>query len=97
MVASTSSSAPLVTVIGATGNQGGSVIRALLESDKPYRLRGITRDSSKPQALKLKEQSVELVNADITPGGSESLVKAFEGSAYVFGMTDCANLCCPRG
>ena len=35
-------STPLVAVVGATGIQGGSVINALIESDKPYRLRGLT-------------------------------------------------------
>ncbi|KAK7040440.1 NmrA domain-containing protein [Favolaschia claudopus] len=35
-------SAPLVAVVGATGVQGGSVIKALLDSSKPYRIRALS-------------------------------------------------------
>lgn len=54
----------LLTVFGATGNQGGSVIKAVLEHpqlSKTYRIRAITRDIFKPAAVILKEQGVEVV------------------------------------
>jgi uncharacterized protein YbjT (DUF2867 family) len=54
----------LLTVFGATGNQGGSVIKTVLEHpslSKTYRIRAITRDASKPAAVALKEQGVEVV------------------------------------
>ena len=54
----------LLTVFGATGLQGGSVINYVLqhpELSKTYRLRGITRDVSKPAAAALKEKGVEVV------------------------------------
>lgn len=54
----------LLAVFGATGLQGGSVVDYVLqhpELSKTYRLRGITRDVSKPAAVALKEKGVELV------------------------------------
>jgi uncharacterized protein YbjT (DUF2867 family) len=46
----------LLTVFGATGQQGGSLIDYVLKSpqlSKLYHLRGITRDASKSAALSL--------------------------------------------
>lgn len=54
----------LITVVGSTGNQGGSVIKAILndpELSKEYKIRGITRDPSKPSGEKLKSQGVDVV------------------------------------
>ena len=53
----------LITVFGATGNQGGSVIKHLLADatiSKTFKIRGITRDVSKPAAQALSKQGVEL-------------------------------------
>lgn len=57
--------AKLITIFGATGQQGGSVIRAILQDDtlsKEFKVRGITRDISKPAAQALLKQGVELVS-----------------------------------
>ena len=54
----------ILTVFGATGNQGGSVIRTVLahpQLSKTYAIRAVTRDPSKPAGAKLKEQGVEVV------------------------------------
>ena len=77
-------SAPLVVVVGATGTQGGSVIKALAESDKPYRIRGLTRDPSKPAALKLKAHGVELFSVSISVENADKVHKAFEGANIAF-------------
>lgn len=53
----------LITVFGATGNQGGSVIKHILADStlsKIFKIRGITRDTSKPAAQALAKQGVEL-------------------------------------
>lgn len=53
----------LITVFGATGNQGGSVIRSILADailSKEFKIRGITRDASKPAAQALLKQGVEV-------------------------------------
>lgn len=55
----------LITVFGATGNQGGSVVKHILadaELSKSFKIRGITRDTSKPAAKALADQGVELVS-----------------------------------
>ncbi|CAG8019533.1 unnamed protein product [Penicillium olsonii] len=78
----------LITVFGATGQQGGSVIRSILQDDilsKEFKIRGITRDTSKPAAQALLKQGVELVSADMN--SKESLVKAIQGSHSVFLVT----------
>lgn len=54
----------IFTVFGATGNQGGSVIRAVLADpvlSKEYKLRGVTRDVNKPAAQALSAKGVEMV------------------------------------
>ncbi|KAJ7769228.1 hypothetical protein B0H14DRAFT_2967708 [Mycena olivaceomarginata] len=66
--------APLVAVVGATGAQGGSVINALAESKKPYRIRGFTRDSTKPASQQLIAQG--------------SVFEAFAGASMVFLVTN---------
>ncbi|KAK4686160.1 hypothetical protein P7C73_g3972, partial [Tremellales sp. Uapishka_1] len=79
----------LVVIVGATGKQGGSVITAILDDNKAkaaFRIRGITRDASKPAAKALEAKGVEMVSADL--GDKASLVKAFEGAAAVFAVTD---------
>jgi uncharacterized protein YbjT (DUF2867 family) len=54
----------IITVFGATGNQGGSVVRHLLADptlSKEFKIRGITRDVTKPASKALSDQGVELV------------------------------------
>ncbi|UKZ64965.1 uncharacterized protein TrAtP1_006169 [Trichoderma atroviride] len=53
-----------ITVFGATGNQGGSVVQAILADavlSKEFKVRGVTRDVNKPNAQKLASMGVELV------------------------------------
>lgn len=55
----------IITVFGATGNQGGSVITHLLNDSQvsqEYKIRGITRDTSKPAAQELAKKGVEVVS-----------------------------------
>lgn len=83
----------LLTVFGATGAQGGSLINFILQHpklSKDYQLRGITRDVSKPAATDLQARGVELVKADMSD--PSSLEKAVAGSYAVFAMTNCTAL-----
>lgn len=54
----------IFVVFGATGNQGGSVIKAILADPKAsaeFQLRGITRDPTASRAKALTEKGVECV------------------------------------
>ncbi|TXC00271.1 hypothetical protein FocTR4_00013678 [Fusarium oxysporum f. sp. cubense] len=78
----------ILTVFGATGNQGGSIIRAVLADavlSKDYKIRGITRDASKPAAKALVEKGVEVISADMN--SKASLADALKGSHTVFLVT----------
>ncbi|KAF7325103.1 NAD(P)-binding protein [Mycena kentingensis (nom. inval.)] len=88
MTITTSLTTPLVAIVGITGKQGGSVARALIQSDQQYRIRGITRDVSKPAAKVFAEQGVELVQASLTVGNEEAAKQAFVGADIVFGVTN---------
>jgi uncharacterized protein YbjT (DUF2867 family) len=52
-----------ITVIGATGNQGGSVARSLLQNPS-FQVRAITRNSSSSASQKLSAAGAEVFQAD---------------------------------
>ncbi|KAJ7893730.1 NAD(P)-binding protein [Mycena olivaceomarginata] len=87
MTITQATSAPLIAVVGATGLQGGSVIKALSESDKPYRIRGFTRDATKAAAEALKKQGVEMVAVNLVVENKQEVYKAFAGADYAFLVT----------
>jgi uncharacterized protein YbjT (DUF2867 family) len=65
----------LIAVIGATGKQGGGVVRALQASGQ-FKVRALTRDSGKHRDL-----AEEVVEADLDR--PETLKAAFEGAKGV--------------
>jgi uncharacterized protein YbjT (DUF2867 family) len=80
----------IITVFGATGNQGGSVVNHILahpELSKQYKIRAITRDPSGAKGQALEKRGAEVVSADLND--KESLKKALKGSSVVFGVTNC--------
>src|SRR5258708_3128250 len=74
----------LIAVIGATGQQGGGVVRALQASGQ-FRVRALTRDPSKHRDL-----AEEVVEADLNR--PETLEAAFDGAHGVFLVTNFAEL-----
>ncbi|KAI4161189.1 MAG: hypothetical protein LQ342_005085 [Letrouitia transgressa] len=79
----------VLVVFGATGNQGGSVIKSILSDPaaaQEFRIRGITRDPSKPNAQALTAKGVECVTGDIN--NKESLTKALTGAHSVYAVTN---------
>ena len=78
----------LLTVFGATGQQGGSVVNYVIndpELSKIYKVRGITRDPSCTSAQALQSKGVEVVKADADD--KKSLQRALHGTHTVFGVT----------
>lgn len=73
--------AKLITVFGATGNQGGSVVRSLL-LNKEFRVRGLSRNPGSEASKALAAQNVEIVKANGFNAGEMRV--AFEGSWGVF-------------
>jgi len=75
------SSKPLITIFGATGNQGGSVARSLLQNPS-FRVRGITRNVDSEASQSLRALGAEMVCAD---GFNPALMAAaFDGSWGAF-------------
>ncbi|KAJ2098695.1 hypothetical protein GGI09_003178 [Coemansia sp. S100] len=78
----------IVAVIGATGFQGGSVIKALSALPDQYIVRGVTRSTTSARVVELQAQypNVEWVAAELKDPAS--LRKAFRGVDIVFGNTN---------
>jgi uncharacterized protein YbjT (DUF2867 family) len=75
----------VLTVVGGTGTQGLSLINAAI-IDGSYHIRALTRNPSSEKAKALTAKGVEVVKADLND--EQSLIKAFEGSTAIFGVTD---------
>ncbi len=72
-----------ILVAGATGRQGGSVVRAL--SKAGYRLKALTRNPSSKAALSLRSLGIGVVVGDMLH--EESLANAMKEIDVVFTMT----------
>lgn len=63
-----SSGKKIIAIIGATGGQGGSVVKSILADPKmsaSWAIRGITRDASKNSSKQLASQGVDVVEVSI--------------------------------
>lgn len=76
----------LIAVCGATGNQGGSVARLLLQYPDVYKVRALTRNPDAAAAQQLAQQGAEVVKADLTV--PSDVFSALEGCWGVFGVTN---------
>lgn len=75
----------LIVIIGATGNQGGSVAARFLQ-DPNYSVRGLTRNPASPTAQKLAAQGAEIVQAELDD--VSTLIPAFAGANLIFSVTN---------
>jgi hypothetical protein len=75
----------LIAVLGATGNQGGSVADVFLKSPG-WNVRAITRNPSSDKAYALTVKGAQVVQADLD--SPESLEKAFQGAHVIFAVSD---------
>jgi uncharacterized protein YbjT (DUF2867 family) len=73
----------VVAVTGATGNQGGAVVKGLL--DRGHEVRAVTRTTDAAKARELANAGVTLVRASLEDTGA--LTNALEGATSLFAMT----------
>src|SRR6266550_1743897 len=79
----------IILVIGATGNQGGATINALLGTG--FGLRALVRknDPQAPKIQKLQKQGIEIIEGDLDDFAS--LVQAMQGVYGVFSVLNFQN------
>ena len=77
----------IIAVVGATGAQGGGLVRAILDDKNgPFTARAITRNVNSDKAKALADTGAEVVAADLDD--AKSLKQAFEGAHGVFCVTN---------
>ncbi|KAG8356453.1 hypothetical protein FVEN_g5814 [Fusarium venenatum] len=79
------STSKVIVILGATGNQGGSVAEAFL-SEPDWRVRAITRNAKSSKAQALSSKGTQVVQADLDE--PSTLVAAFEGANAIFAVSD---------
>ena len=76
----------IIAVVGATGQQGGGLARAILRDPaSPFAVRAITRNPQSEKARELAALGAEVTAADVDD--EASLVKAFRGAHGAFCVT----------
>jgi uncharacterized protein YbjT (DUF2867 family) len=81
------SNSRIIAVVGATGSQGGGLVRAIhADPSSGFRARAITRKASGDKAAELRKLGAEVVEADLDD--EASLAKAFEGAYGAFCVTN---------
>jgi uncharacterized protein YbjT (DUF2867 family) len=76
----------IIAVIGATGAQGGGLVRAIqADANSPFRARAVTRNPDSDKAKALAAIGAEVVKGDV--GDPDSLALAFAGAHGAFCVT----------
>src|SRR6516165_2613363 len=76
----------VIAVVGATGAQGGGLVRAILDDPNGgFAARVLTRDAGGAKAKDFARRGAEVVAADVD--NPESLKKAFEGAYGAYCVT----------
>lgn len=77
----------IIAVVGATGAQGGGLVRAILaDTSGAFAVRAITRNPASPKAQALAAAGAEVVAADLDD--QASLERAFAGAHGAFCITN---------
>ena len=80
------SSKKIITVFGATGAQGGGLVRSILnDKNGEFSVRATTRDINSDKAKELAKLGAELVQADVDD--ADSVEKALEGAYGAYFVT----------
>lgn len=86
MTISKDPSAPLFVVVGSTGLQGTSIIRALQDdAAATWRVRAVTRDPKQTAAVERGEWGCEVVAANTD--NFDDLLRVYSGADYAFAVT----------
>ncbi|KAL3481322.1 hypothetical protein BJX99DRAFT_218798 [Aspergillus californicus] len=75
----------LIVILGATGNQGGSVAQVFLQEPQ-WRVRAVTRNPASTKAQALAARGAEVVQADLD--SPSTLSAAFENANAIFAVSD---------
>lgn len=76
----------VIAVLGATGAQGGGLVRAILNDNSgEFSVRALTRDVNSPKAKALADMGAEVVAVDID--NYESIRSAFSNAYGVYAVT----------
>jgi len=76
----------VIAVVGATGAQGGGLVRAILnDPSREFTARAITRDAQSPKAQELARLGAEVVSANVDD--VDSLKRAFAGAYGAYCVT----------
>ena len=76
----------IIAVVGATGAQGGGLVRAIqADAGSPFRARAITRNPASDAAKALAKLGAEVVAGDVDDGAS--IERAFKGAHGAFCVT----------
>ena len=77
----------VIAVVGATGAQGGGLVRAILnDRNGGFAVRAITRNAGSDKGKALAQAGAEVVTADLDD--EASVAKAFKGAYGVFAVTN---------
>lgn len=77
----------LIAVVGATGSQGGGLVRAILaDPDREFAVRALTRSARSAKAQQLAAAGADVVEADLDD--EASLRKAFDGAYGAYLVTN---------
>jgi uncharacterized protein YbjT (DUF2867 family) len=76
-----------IAVVGATGAQGGGLVRAILgDRNRVFHVRALTRDPHSDRAADLARLGAEVVDADLDD--CDSIARAFDGAYGAFCVTN---------
>src|ERR1035441_9652092 len=85
----------IIAVVGATGAQGGGLVRAILEDTAGgFAVRAITRDVNSPKALALARAGAEVVPGDVDDPASAE--RACAGARAASCVTFFGDHCSPE-
>jgi uncharacterized protein YbjT (DUF2867 family) len=76
----------IIVVFGATGAQGGGLVRAILnDNNSEFSVRAVTRDANSDKSKELAAMGAEVVEADLAH--PEKVLKAMEGAYGAYCVT----------